>query len=810
MKSDSALPADGAPPEVLALAKVVARLRSEVADLEGIVSTTAVVEQAKGVLMAQAGVSADLAYDMLMRRADQRRRTLLEECWIILGQVRARPASPSPLALSLPPEFRPPAPERAPASGPPGSADEEQRPLLARLAEGLADAHGPDDVAGLLRAVLGDAEDVDAVMIYTVGPAGSLDLAGSAGIDDTLAEQWHHVPPLGGFDGAAPLEAVAARRPLWLEDPSRDATRYLLIGDPPERWPSRAWIPVPGDGPATTAIGFFRTRDAPFTPDTRALLRRAARLCGGPLRVFGHPAGAHRAGDGGRDGVDAVQTVMDALCAPAILLTPLRSRTGEIEDYRIDAATPMSVDAAGRSGKELIGRRILETYPTVAGTPLWEGYLDTLTTGTLYESEPFTYHEVIAGVPSESSYSVRVTRLGSRLVVSWTQHDATEREARRLADMQRLGHLGWAGWNLATHAIAWSEHLYAIFDRDPADGPMALDELPLHPVAEDRPRLGAAVRRLLDDGTAIDQPFRITTADGVRHLRMVAKARTDVDGTPVEVHGFFQDLTVQRDAELALHQSERAVLVQRGMLQAERSLADRLQQALLPLPAQSLERAGLRVDVAYVPSDTGVNVGGDWYSAIELPDGSALFVVGDVAGHGLDAVATMAQLRFTAKGMIVTGSALPDAMSRLNTLLLNTASDTHGATATMIMAHYRPSDRRLTWVRAGHLPPLLIRGGQAGFLPQPVGALLGATSDAVYARATLTLAPGDHLLLYTDGLVEEPGEDIDTGLTRLADTSRRLVDEGRSEALARTLAAQRPGHRDDICVLDIHVPAPPA
>ncbi|MFD7256516.1 SpoIIE family protein phosphatase [Streptomyces sp. NPDC059874] len=796
MKGDAAPAGEGAGPEVLALAKVVARLRSKVADLEGVAASTAVVERATGVVMAQAGVSADTAYEMLLDRAGGRGRTLLEECWITLGRTRSHPS----------PETPPPAEHAAPtaarAGREPRAGQAAPRPALARLAHGLAAAHGGDDTAELLRTVLGGAAGVDAVMIYSLTSAGSLELIGRAGIDQALAEQWHHVPPLSGV---AAHEAIAGRRAVWLEDPARDARRYLLIGNPPERWPSRAWLPVPDDGRPKAAIGFLRGQPGPFAADTRALLRRAARMCAGPL---GMPEGP-RDGDG--EGVDvdvtSAQRILDALGGPAVLLTPLRSETGEVEDYRIDAAAPESVDIAGRRGKELVGRRILETYPTVAGTALWDGYLDTLTTGTGYEGEPFTYEEVAAGVPRRSVYSVRASRLGDRLVVSWIRHDAGEREARRLADMQRLGNLGWAGWNLAAETIAWSDQVYSIFDRDPREGPMTLEELPEHVLPDDEARLKTAVRRLLSDGESVDEPFRITTTDGVRHLRLVAEAQTDVDGTPVEVHGFFQDLSAQRGAELALRESERAVLLQRGMLQAERALAARLQDTLLPIPEQSLELAGLRVDVAYFPADRGVNVGGDWYSAIELPDGSALFVVGDVAGHGLAAVGTMAQLRFTTKGMTITGSPLPDVLRRLNTLLLHTASDpSGGATATMVMGRYQPWDRRLIWVRAGHLPPLLVRDDRASFLEQPRGTLLGAGFDASYGQATIDLMPGDRLLLYTDGLVEEPSEDIDVGLDRLAATTLRLLREGHGETLARTLAGLCPGNRDDICVLDIHVP----
>ncbi|MCX4775912.1 SpoIIE family protein phosphatase [Streptomyces sp. NBC_01264] len=814
MKGDAAPVGEGAAPEVVALARVVARLRSEVVDLEGVAATTAVVERAKGVLMATVGVSADTAYALLLERAARRGRCLLEECWIALGNVRVRrPPGTARISLGTAvPVSAATGPEGAPGASAFSSRrylaghhdrDGELNGLLARVADGLAAAHGGDGIAELLVTVLGAATDVNAVMIYSVAAAGSLDLTGSAGIDEALAEQWRHIPPLSGV---AALEAIAGRRALWLEDVEQDARRYLLIGDPPERWPSRAWVPVPGAGPPRAAIGFLRTRPGPFAADTRVLLRQATRLCAGPLGAP-EPRDPRDAGGAFGDYAEPVQIILDTMAGPTILLTPLRSETGEVEDYRIDAAAPESVDVAGRRGKELVGRRILETYPTVAGTALWEGYLKTLITGTTYEGEPFTYEEVVAGAPRQSVYSVRASRLGDHLVVSWICHDTSQREIRRLADLQRLGNLGWAGWNLVTDTVTWSEQVYAIFDRDPGRGPMPLEELPRHVVAEDLQQLGAAVERLLSEGLSVDQPFRITTRRGVRHLRIVAEAQTDADGAPVEVHGFFQDLTAQHDVELALHESERAVLLQRGMLQAERALAASLQDTLLPIPEQSLELAGLCVDVAYVPADSGINVGGDWYSAIELPDESALFVVGDVAGHGLAAVGTMAQLRFTTKGMTVIGSPLPDVLRRLNTLLLHTGSDHPGsATATMVMARYRPRDRRLIWARAGHLPPLLIRAGRAEFLEQPQGALLGATGEASYGQAAVDLVPGDDLLFYTDGLVEEPGEDIEAGLGRLAEAAVRLLREGRGETLARTLAALCTAHRDDICVLHVHVP----
>ncbi|MFF7500047.1 SpoIIE family protein phosphatase [Streptomyces lavendulae] len=803
MDSDAASVGEGTAPEVLALARTVARLRSEIVDLKGVLATAVVVERAQGVLMGRLGISAEAAHERLVAHAARRGRTVLEECWITLGRAGA----------DSPPDPPPPPPPPTPATpavrtrGTPGPA--AAATVLARLAEGLVGARTGDDVAELLRGELAPTEvpDLDGVMIYVATHGGALELVGHAGVGDVVAGQWRHVPPLGGL---AALQALSGGEPLWLQDPVGDARRHTLIG-PPDRWPARAWLPVSRDGAPGAVIGFLRTGPGPFGPSTRDLLRRAVRLCGGPLRTFGRP-GPTRPDDPAEAGgapadADAVQRILDALAGPAVLLTPLRGAGGEVEDYRIDAAAPDSVDVAGRRGRELVGLRVLETYPTVAGTAVWEGYLDALTTGRPYEGEPFTYEEVLAGVPKRSVYSVRATALGEHLVVSWLRHDGDERELRRLADMQRLGNLGWAGWNPVTGTAVWSDQVYAIFDRDPALGPVRLEDLPRHLPAADRPAVDAAVARLLGRGGSVDEVFRINTPHGVRHVRMVAEALTDADGRPVEVHGLLQDVTARQDAERALLESERDVLVQRGRFEAERALAANLQNTLLPIPEQSLELAGLCVDVAYVPADSGINVGGDWYSAIELPDRSALFVVGDVAGHGLPAVGTMAQLRFTAKGMAITGSALPEVLARLNRLLLHTASDpAGGATATMVMGRYRPSDRRLTWVRAGHLPPLLIRGEGARFLPQPKGVLLGAAFGAEYGQSVADLLPGDHLLLYTDGLVEEPGEDIRTGLARLADTALRLVREGRGETLARTLVALRPRHRDDICVLDLHVP----
>ncbi|WP_373300668.1 SpoIIE family protein phosphatase [Streptomyces chromofuscus] len=792
MTSDPAIPAEnGTGSDTVTSTGAVTGRRAELARLRDLAATSAVVERAKGAVMALTGCSAEAAHEELLRRAKAADRTLIEECWITLGGSapdRTASAPDLPASSSAAPGI--------PLSGPSREPADDGSTALGRLGRALVGVRTPQELAGCLLEHLADTVAADAVLIFGRHPAGGLELLGHGGIDAQLAAQWRQVPPVTAI---AAFDALRTGRARWLEDPAEDRKRYLLIGDPPERWLSRAWLPVVTDDDAEVAIGVLRTRPGPFTAPTREHLRAVVRLCAGRLRAF--DARPEPVTDGS---ADAVQAVLDALPGAAMFLTPVRAPSGEIEDYRIGAATPEAIDVVGRTGRELVGLRILECWPPIADETLWQRCLDVLGAGKPYEAEPFAQADVVAGSAELSTYTVRVARLNDGLVISWIRHDPSDRQEQRLADVQRLGNLGWTNWNLITDEVSCSAQIFTVLDREPAHGPVRLTELPALAVPEDAPGLTRAIGSLAHEGRPVDVPFRVRTARGVRHLRVVAEAVADLHGTPVEVHGFVQDLTAQRNAELALVASERAVLTQHGALQAERALAARLQHALLPLPDKPLRLAGLRVEVAYLPAQSGIHVGGDWYSAIELPDGSALFVVGDVAGHGIDAVATMAQLRFTAKGMVITGSSLTGALARLNTLLLH-SRDPHG-TATMVLAHYWPDERRLVWAQAGHPPPLLLRDGGVRQLGRPRGMLLGASNTPVFEELEFRLEPGDRLLLYTDGLVERPSEGIDHGIERVArGLLARHTDEPGSlgPLLAAVLEEER---RDDVCVVDVRVP----
>lgn len=594
---------------------------------------------------------------------------------------------------------------------------------------------------------------------------------------------------------AEAAEAELVRRAVREGRSLTDEARTLLAGlRPHEAAPGAGPVPEalpPAFGPVSDPLGpasdpLGTTAIAPWVPSES-------------FEGAGEPGAA-----GGVDG--ATVRLFEALPGMVVLLTPLRGPGGDVTDFRMDAASAGAVDILGVSGRDLIGRRLLVEYPHLRGTPLWDGYLTALATSTVWSGEPVEMEDAAGGVVRLSRFSVRAAPWRGRLVLSWVRLNADVRDQRRLDIMQRLGNLGWADWDVAADTATWSEQAYAVIERDPADGPVPLAELPRLIAGEDTAGLEEDVRRLLADGTPVDRTCRVGAPSGLRYVRLVAEAERAADGTPLEVRGFLQDVTATKRAEQEILAHERNAHLQLGRLRAERALAARLQEALLPIAQQTRTLAGLQVDVAYRPAEQGLNVSGDWYSAVELPDGSALLVLGDVGGHGLDSVATMAQLRFTAKGMAVTGTPLPDILARLNTVLLHTA-DGHMNTATMIMARYQPDTRRLSWVQAGHLPPLMIHDGLPLILDRPAGVLLGATPDPVYTEAVVTLDPGDELVLYTDGLIEKPGESLDDGFARLTATAAatppgvNLLDH----LLARLDAPG--GRRDDICALHIQAGA---
>ncbi|NUP23472.1 MAG: SpoIIE family protein phosphatase [Streptomyces sp.] len=196
--------------------------------------------------------------------------------------------------------------------------------------------------------------------------------------------------------------------------------------------------------------------------------------------------------------------------------------------------------------------------------------------------------------------------------------------------------------------------------------------------------------------------------------------------------------------------------------ESEAALARGLQQALLPRRLSEhplLETAG-----RYLPGTQGMEVGGDWYDVVAAGDGIAL-VIGDVQGHGVQAAATMGQLRSAVRAFAVGDRPPDEVMSGTNRLLIDLDP---GLFASCCYIRLDPVTGVARAAVAGHPPPLLRRpDGRTHVVDLPGGVVLGVDPRADYPVTELRMEPGAVLALYTDGLVERPGVDIDDGISAL-------------------------------------------
>jgi serine phosphatase RsbU (regulator of sigma subunit) len=235
----------------------------------------------------------------------------------------------------------------------------------------------------------------------------------------------------------------------------------------------------------------------------------------------------------------------------------------------------------------------------------------------------------------------------------------------------------------------------------------------------------------------------------------------------------------------------------------EHELALRLQRAIMPADVHLVETSGVDIAVRCRPALAGYLVAGDWYDALQLPDGELLFVVGDIAGHGIDAVTGMVAARNTLRGLAATGAEPHELLSRLNYAACLFAE---GVTGTVICGRYDPKTQLLRWARAGHLPPVLVRGHLAAVQPMPEGMLLGMELATEYEQVTLQLMAGDTLLFYTDGLIERRAASISDALAEFAAIA--VPDDPDADVdthVAQILASAASDTGDDACLLAVRI-----
>ncbi|AWL87452.1 phosphatase [Streptomyces sp. TSRI0445] len=271
-------------------------------------------------------------------------------------------------------------------------------------------------------------------------------------------------------------------------------------------------------------------------------------------------------------------------------------------------------------------------------------------------------------------------------------------------------------------------------------------------------------------------------------------------------------------------------LARAGVAETERELSLGLQRSMMPTLGPEIP--GMTVAARYVPTGGGLQVGGDWYDMIPLPNGRIALVIGDVQGHDVRAAGLMGQLRIALRAYASEGHR-PDAVLARASRFLSGLTDAYESVegdkepaaprfATCLYAEVDPEAGTLDIARAGHPDPVVISADGTAVIRQTAGGLpLGIETDSDYPTTRVVLEPGETIMLCTDGLIETGGHDMATGWTRLRPVLEKPVEDLEQLADALVQAVHGPTshyttgpladrREDDIAVLVLRRESAPA
>lgn len=258
----------------------------------------------------------------------------------------------------------------------------------------------------------------------------------------------------------------------------------------------------------------------------------------------------------------------------------------------------------------------------------------------------------------------------------------------------------------------------------------------------------------------------------------------------------FNDMDRVTGAELAARAG--LVLDNARMYTYQESVAETLQDSMLPHIPRRM--AGCDIATRYLPGTLLGRVGGDWFDSVKLHGARTALVVGDVMGHGLNSAAMMGQLRTAVQTMAALDLPPAQLLRNLDDLAQRLGD---GYLATCLYAVYDPIAGELHLANAGHIPPVLVRAadGRSELLELPTGAPIGV-GGVPFEAVRVPVAPGDRLVMCTDGLVEMRGEDIGVGLATLCESAAHpaaSMDDA-CDTIIRALNT-RGGRKDDVALL---------
>ena len=754
------------------LAAVVERQRLQLASAAAEAETAVTVAVARGVLMERHGWSLAEAARQLV---DMAAAAGLPEPEMAAAVLSADPQLP---------------PGAAPAGSPLAGS-----PVAVAAAERARDGA---ELVGALGAQLRSRFAVAAVAVWLLDADGALDLFGADGLDGAAASRWRRLPPqfdcpeqrvVGtGADlwcpaglppgdrvpAAAPWGRGAARVVLAL----RDRTG-ILLGVAETWWPAARSV---------------------FDVSTRASV--AAAFAGFTdvlaLRLAYEPAGSTAPSP-------AIFRALDEITESVLVVRPLWGADGALTDFAIEHLSPGYTDPAGRPAASLAGLTLLEAYPASAGGDGLFALAERVLAAGSPEHRTGPEVSALTGETDPVQVAgVHAIAFFSGVAFTWRPVGEAERLGDLLGHVQRLGRIGAWEENLAAGEVRWTDSAFAVFGLDPRHAvPIPSDSLHSFAIAADRPALLRFRQSLLHRREPAVAVFRIVRPGdtAIRQIRIFAEpalAGDEVTG----LRGAFQDVSAHYHTQVALAATQDQLADSEQRAEQEQRLALRLQRAMLPEDEPPLGAAGVDVAVRYRPAEEGRLVAGDWYDTLMLPDNKLLLVVGDITGHGIDAVTGMIAARNALRGLAVTGAGAADLLRYLNYAACHL---TEGIAGTVICGRYDPQTRVLRWARAGHLPPVLVRDGAAEMLPLPAGVLLGLDPDAEYEEATLALRSGDTLLMFTDGLIERRADSISDALREFTAAAVPSGPDAATHA-DRILDSVASDTGDDACLVAVRIP----
>ena len=494
---------------------------------------------------------------------------------------------------------------------------------------------------------------------------------------------------------------------------------------------------------------------------------------------------------------------------------------------------------------ELLGKKLFDLFPGALGSAFELQYRHSLGTG-----RPVAFEEYYG--PSDSWYEVHAWPDSDGVNVSfWDINERRRGEVRRSEAMRQteLAHANlkflselssslrgattrvevfeclaravvptMADW--CTLVVPQGDELVrlAAVHRDPALDPLAKRLVGAYPHPFSGPSPGVPVYRTgqpmrlpklaqhivagLDDSAASTAYGRTLVLLGDAGLIMPVHAHDEVAAVLTMVRSSGREFS-DDDVDFMW---EVVACVATGLdnaryIEDQRATAGVLQDAVLPKSLPNI--ANLELAAGYRAASEGGQVGGDWYDAFELPNGCIALAVGDAAGHGLQAAALMAQMRNALRAYLFASLGPAEALASLRRLL---AIQEPEAFATAVCAEVNPVTGETRWASAGHPAPVLVQSdGKSAYLrgqpAPPIGWAVGGSVPAG-PEHPLSLSPGDRLMLFTDGLVERRGINLDIGLTHLmilAEQTHRSPAQAACDAVFQDI--QFASHEDDVCLL---------